>query len=201
MKKIILGLLILGAFLSADKLYLADGREMSGNLAVYNGSFAVLGQGQEVDLLFHANAVDAVEKDGVKYTPQQYINTFAPKKQAAGLNDLTISDRIKLYELEKSDKYEAVSLAMTFPMLGHNYAGDGARGFAIFIGKFIVPFMTAGLVPVDPMAKDGGQEQKNMQIGVGVLTFALMQFWEIVDSMGAVEDKNNELKERLGIAY
>ena len=199
MKKIILGLLILGAFLSADKLYLTDGREMSGNLAVFNGSFAL--RGRDTDLLFRESAVEAVEKDGVKYTPRQYLNAFGQADDTVSVTDLDISDRIKLYELDKGDKYRAASLAMTFPTMGHNYAGDGSRGFAIFLGKFIVPFMMAGLVPNDPQAEDGGEKQRSVQIGVGVLSFGLMQLWEIADAMGAVEDKNNELKEKLGIAY
>ncbi|GBR75656.1 hypothetical protein NO2_0309 [Candidatus Termititenax persephonae] len=71
MKKIILGLLILGAVLSADKIYLTDGREVSGDLAIRANSFVVLGQ--EIDLVCPESIVDAVEKDGVKYTPRQYL--------------------------------------------------------------------------------------------------------------------------------
>ena len=103
--------------------------------------------------------------------------------------------------MEKLDKGRAAALALTLPLMGHNYAGDPARGFAIFLGKFIVPVFMASAVPVDTEAADGGQAQKEVQIGVGVLTFGIMQLWEIVDAMGAVEDHNTALRARLGIEY
>jgi hypothetical protein len=221
MKKIILVFIMFSSLLLAEKVYLTNGQIVSGGLEVADGAFVLTGK--DIDVTFHDGAIDAIDKDGVKYTPAQYLNTLAEPedyeeydedeyeladeaeyedtRRVYGLAGLSLSDKVKLYELEKGDKYRAASLAMIFPLMGHNYAGDSARGFAIFIGKFIVPFFMAGLVPVDTEVPDGGQYQKDVQVSVGVLTFAVMQLWEIVDAMGAVEDHNAELRGRLGIEY
>ncbi|MDR1453371.1 MAG: hypothetical protein LBJ25_05300 [Candidatus Margulisbacteria bacterium] len=227
MKKLILLFIIVGAVALADKVYLTDGRVMAGALAVEDETFVLAGQ--TADIAFHDGAIDAVEKDGVKYTPEQYLAAlrnasededyeyedesraadldgedqyqYAAKTAEYGFDTLSLNDKIKLYELEKLDKGRAATLAMTLPLMGHNYAGDPARGFAIFLGKFIVPVFMASAVPVDAEAADGGRAQKEVQIGVGVLTFGLMQLWEIVDAMGAVEDHNAGLRARLGIEY
>ncbi|GBR74658.1 hypothetical protein NO1_1796 [Candidatus Termititenax aidoneus] len=224
MKKLILLFIIICAALLADKVYLVDGQTLSGTLDVIDGDFVLAGR--HADVTFHDEAIDAVEKGGVKYTPEQYVaalenaseytdEDYAEYEDADdeytyeyveetveyGFDALSLHDKIKLYELEKLDKNRAAALALTLPLMGHNYAGDTARGFAIFLGKFIVPVFMASAVPVDTEAADGGQAQKDVQIGVGVLTFGIMQLWEIFDAMGAVEDHNAALRARLGIEY
>lgn len=221
MKKLILLFIIICAVVLADKVYLTDGQTFSGALDVIDGAFVLTGQ--NADVTFHDEAIDAVEKDGVKYTPEQYAAALENASEYEyedeyyaedpdgeseyveevkyGFDALSLNDKIKLYELEKLDKGRAAALALTLPLMGHNYAGDPARGFAIFLGKFIVPVFMASAVPVDTEAADGGQAQQEARIGVGVLTFGIMQLWEIVDAMGAVEDHNTALRARLGIEY
>jgi hypothetical protein len=225
MKKLILLFIIICAVLLADKVYLADGQTLAGALDVIDGAFVLAGR--DTDVIFHDNVIDAVERGGVKYTPEQYVATLENAAEYAdedyaeyeedaddeytyeyveetvtyGFDALSLNDKIKLYELEKLDKGRAAVLALALPLMGHNYAGDTARGFAIFLGKFIVPVFMASAVPVDAEAADGGKAQKNVQIGVGVLTFGIMQLWEIFDAMGAVEDHNTALRARLGIEY
>jgi hypothetical protein len=222
MKKLILLFIIICAVLLADRVYLADGQTLTGTLDVVDGAFVL--SGRAADIVFHDNVIDAVEKSGVKYTPEQYVaalenaSEYDDEEQTEdaddeyvyeyveetveyGFDTLSLNDKIKLYELEKLDKGRAATLALILPLMGHNYAGDMERGFAIFLGKFIVPVFMASAVPVDTDAADGGQAQKDVQIGVGVLTFGIMQLWEIVDAMGAVEDHNAALRAQLGIEY
>jgi hypothetical protein len=212
--------------LLADRVYLADVQTLTGTLDVVDGAFVLAGR--NADVTFHEDVIDAIEKDGVKYTPEQYVAAlenasgyededyaeyeeddtddeyiyeYVEETAEYGFDALSLNDKIKLYELEKLDKGRAAALALSLPLMGHNYAGDTARGFAIFLGKFIVPVFMASAVPVDTEAADGGQAQKDVQIGVGVLTFGIMHLWEIVDAMGAVEDHNAALRAQLGLEY
>ena len=118
MKKLILLFIIICAVLLADKVYLADGQIFSGTLDVNNGAFVLTGQ--NADVAFHDDVIDVVEKDGVKYTPEQYVAAlenaseyeyeyedededaedeyeYVEETVEYGFDALTLHDKIKLY--------------------------------------------------------------------------------------------------------